>query len=143
MSPWLFNGEPFTTAELAKTNFEGFVYLIVEKATGKKYIGKKSFWSTRKQKGKFRRVTSESDWEKYFSSSEEIKRLVRLYGHDAFERHIVSLHLTFGDAGYEEIKQQFIHNVLEDETYFNDAISKYRRSTKRIREGRLFSDLTF
>jgi hypothetical protein len=142
-APWLFNGQPFTSEDLQKTDFEGFVYLIIEKATGKKYIGKKSFYSTRKVKGKARRQTSESDWESYFSSSDEIKRLVRLYGHDAFERHIISLHLTFGDAGFNEVRLQFVYNVLEDENFFNDAINKWKGTTKRIREGREISHLTF
>ena len=44
----------------------GFVYCITNVVTGRKYIGRKYFWSFRKPRGKSRRVKSESDWKKYY-----------------------------------------------------------------------------
>ena len=49
----------------------GFVYCITNVLTGRRYIGRKYFWSLRKPRGKSRRVKSESDWKKYYGSSDE------------------------------------------------------------------------
>ena len=59
------------------TLFTGFVYEILEKDTGKKYIGIKRFWKTVKKpplKGKKnkRHVRVESDWRTYNSSNMEL-----------------------------------------------------------------------
>tara|TARA_A200000159_G_scaffold89739_1_gene83158 strand:+ start:558 stop:935 length:378 start_codon:yes stop_codon:yes gene_type:complete len=68
-----------TEDELGK--YVGFVYLITERDTGKKYIGKKFFWSKRrlpplKGKSRKRTVVKESDWKDYYGSSEHLKTLV-------------------------------------------------------------------
>ena len=52
---WLYKGKEFTS-DMIDDNF-GFVYEISDLDNGKKYIGKKWFWSTRKRpplKGKTR-----------------------------------------------------------------------------------------
>ena len=59
-----------------------------------------------------RRVTSESDWKKYFGSSEELKRDIREIGKENFRREIISLHQTLGKVNYEETRQLFLNNVL-------------------------------
>jgi hypothetical protein len=124
-NPWLFNGEPF----LDCGDYAGFVYELVDKVNGKRYIGKKFFWSKRKVKGKARRVTVESDWRKYYSSCDEIKRLVKEHGGDRFERRILSLHKLDRDVNYMEVKLQYMLGVLEkvDENgemlYYNGNIS--------------------
>ena len=73
MSSWTYEGQPFTS-DMISDNV-GFVYQITNLQNGKKYIGKKWFWSTKKLpplKGKKRKrtVKKESDWMKYFGSSE-------------------------------------------------------------------------
>ena len=64
---WYYNGEQFKLENYPNDSLVGFVYEITEKDTGKKYIGKKLFWSTRRKKvkGRTRRVVSESDWKDY------------------------------------------------------------------------------
>ena len=44
----------------------GFVYKITNILNGREYIGRKYFVQKRKPKGGKRRVTSESDWKKYY-----------------------------------------------------------------------------
>ena len=66
-NPWLYEGKPFTSDDIG--DFFGYVYLITNKTTGKKYIGRKYFVQNRKPKGGKRRVTKESDWKKYYGSS--------------------------------------------------------------------------
>lgn len=128
-NPWLFNGEPFLDCK----HYAGFVYEITDTETGKKYIGKKFFWSHRKLRGKTRRSTIESDWRKYYSSSEIIKQLVKESGVMRFKRRIISLHELTRDVNYTEVKLQYILGVLEQENeqgemlYYNGNISgKYQ-----------------
>ena len=111
-NPWLYQGEPFTTDDIG--NFFGFVYRITNLQSGKQYIGRKYFWQKRKPKGAKRRVTSESDWKKYYGSSDDLKRDIREIGRDSFRREIISLHTTLGQVNYEETKQLFINNVLTE-----------------------------
>jgi hypothetical protein len=123
-NPWTYNETPFG-GSLIGDNF-GFVYCITNTQTNRKYIGRKYFWSFRKPPGKSRRVRSESDWRKYYGSSDEIRADVRLYGKPAFQRHIISLHTTKGQTNYEETRQLFINNVLTEA--MNDGTPAYYNS---------------
>jgi hypothetical protein len=131
-NPWLYQGEPFTTDDIG--NLFGFVYRITNIQSGKQYIGRKYFWQKRKPKGGKRKVTSESDWKRYYGSSDELKQDIREIGKDNFRREIISLHETLGKVNYEETKQLFLHNVLmealDDGTpmYYNSNIlGRYMR----------------
>ena len=78
---WTYNGKPFNPTPEVIEDYQGFVYELEEISTGKKYIGKKFFWSKRRLpplKGKSRKriVKKESDWRDYYGSSEEVKLLV-------------------------------------------------------------------
>ena len=125
-NPWYYKGTTFTSDDIG--NFFGYVYLITNKTTGKKYIGRKYFVQKRKPKGGKRRVTSESDWKKYYGSSPELKADVSRYGKNNFSREILSLHTTLGKVNYEETRQLFLNNVLmeslDDGTpmYYNSNI---------------------
>ena len=109
-NPWYYKGTAFTSDDIG--DFFGYVYCITNKTTGKKYIGRKYFVQKRKPKGAKRRVTSESDWKKYYGSSPELKADVSRYGKENFSREIMSLHNTLGRTNYEETKQLFLNNVL-------------------------------
>ena len=109
-NPWLYNGLPFTSDDIG--DYYGFVYRITNLCTGKQYIGRKYFVQKRKPKGGKRKVTSESDWKRYFGSSEELKQDIRDLGKDNFRREIISLHKTLGKVNYEETRQLFLNNVL-------------------------------
>ena len=134
-NPWKFNNTPFTSEDI--DNFVGFVYVIESLIDGKLYIGRKYFYSKRKAKGKTRRVKKESDWKTYYGSSEVVKKLVEEHGKENFKRVILSLHTTEGDCNYEEVRQQFLHNVLEDDRFLNENINgKWHRKPKHIIDGR-------
>ena len=111
-NPWIYEGEPFTTEHIGDQF--GFVYRITNIQTGKQYIGRKYFWSKRKPRGGKRRVTSESDWKKYYGSSDELKADRKLLGNELFKREILSTHPTKGKVNYEETKQLFLNNVLQE-----------------------------
>ena len=120
-NPWLYEGKPFTTDDIG--DFFGFVYRITNLQTGKKYIGRKYFYQFRKPRGKSRKVKSESDWQKYYGSSDELNANRKSLGNECFKREIISLHNTKGWVNYEETRQLFLNNVLsEDENYYNSNI---------------------
>ena len=103
--------------------YYGFVYLITNKITGKKYIGRKYFWQFRKPKGKTRKEKKESDWKFYYGSSKALLEDIKQHGEMNFERRILSFHTTKGSTNYNETKQLFKENVLENsDKYYNDNI---------------------
>ena len=120
-NPWLYQGEPFTSDNIG--DFFGFVYRITNLQSGKQYIGRKYFYQFRKPRGKSRKVRSESDWKKYYGSSDELNTDRKSLGNECFRREIISLHNTKGWVNYEETKQLFLNNVLsETENYYNSNI---------------------
>jgi hypothetical protein len=124
---WYYENKEYNPSEDELSNWVGFVYLITEKETGKKYVGKKFFWSTRKLpplKGQKRRRTkkTQSDWMKYYGSSEELKLLVEERGGDAYHREILHLCKTKGECSYLEAKEQFDRDVLLRDDYYNEFI---------------------
>ena len=131
-NPWIYEGAPFTSDDIG--DYYGFVYRITNTISGKSYIGRKYFWQKRKPRGGKRRVTSESDWKRYYGSSGDLKQDIRSLGRGSFRREILSLHTTLGKVNYEETKQLFLHNVLmealDDGTpmYYNSNIlGRYMR----------------
>ena len=138
-NPWTFDGKAFDSEDIG--NAYGFVYLITT-PEGKKYIGRKYFWSVRKAKGKTRRQRSESDWKVYYGSSEVLKEQIKSSDKSQFKREIISLHSTKGRVNYEEVREQFANEVLERDDYINDNINgKWHRSPEHIRSKSKFSAL--
>ena len=111
-NPWKYMGTVFD-GSLIGDNW-GFVYKITNQSNERQYIGRKYFWQKRKPKGGKRRVTSESDWKRYYGSCPELKDDIKLFGKDCFTREILSLHRTPGRVNYEETRQLFLHNVLTE-----------------------------
>ena len=123
-NPWIYEGRPFTSDDIG--DYYGFVYRITNTNTQKSYIGRKYFVQKRKPKGGKRRVTSESDWKKYYGSSDDLKQDIRRDGKDSFRREIISLHTTLGKVNYEETRQLFLNNVLTEA--LDDGTPKYYNS---------------
>jgi hypothetical protein len=131
-NPWYYKKEIFNSEDI-KDNF-GFVYLIENKLSGKKYIGRKYLWQFRTPKGKKRKVKSESDWKNYYGSCPELKEDIIKFGRENFSRTILSLHKTKGKTNYEETRQLFVNNVLtesldtgEPAFYNSNVLSRYFR----------------
>ena len=123
-NPWRYMGSLFD-GSLIGDNY-GFVYLITNLSNQRQYIGRKYFWQKRKPRGGKRRVTSESDWKRYYGSSGDLKQDIRSLGRGSFRREILSLHTTLGKVNYEETKQLFLHNVLTEA--LDDGTPKYYNS---------------
>lgn len=112
----------------------GFVYLITNKISGRKYIGKKlaKFSKTtykvvklkngNKKKKKIRSKI-DSDWQDYYGSSIELSKDIELLGIDNFTREILHYCKSKAECSYIEAREQFERKVLETDDYYNGQIS--------------------
>ena len=121
---WIYENKLYDEAPKI---YMGFVYLITDLTTNRKYIGKKLFWNTRKLKplkGKTRRRTQvvESNWKNYYGSNEELQQLVENSHAQRFEREILHLCTKKGIMSYLEAREQFDRNVLLSDEYYNNFI---------------------
>ena len=131
-NPWWYNGEVFDSDGI--NGYYGFVYLITNTVNGRKYIGRKYFWSFRKKKGEKRRQRQESDSKKYYGTCPELKEYIKLFGKENFTREILTLHTTLGKVNYEETRRLFVHSVLTESltdgtpAYYNsNVLGRYYR----------------
>ena len=119
---WLHNGEPVTEID---DKYIAFVYMITNKLSGRRYIGKKltKFSRTKTIKGKKKRIKIDSDWREYWSSSDEVKKDVETLGEENFIREILHFCVNKGTSTYMEAKLQFHHEVLEHpDLWYNGQI---------------------
>lgn len=121
---WYYKNKNFNETP---DDYQGFVYIITELDTNKKYIGKKNFWKPKvlpvtKSRKRRVRTRTESDWRDYYGSSNEVKLLVEDKGKDNFKREIIRLCKTKGEMSYFEMKEQFDRDVLLKDDYYNEFI---------------------
>ena len=121
---WVYNDKEFNETP---EEFQGFVYMVTEKDTGKKYIGKKFFWKPKTlpvTKSRKRRVRTrvESDWRTYYGSNKEVQTLVESKGKDNYKREILKLCKSKGECSYYEAKLQFQYDVLLSNEFYNEFI---------------------
>ena len=118
---WYYNGVPF---EDDGTHF-GFVYLIENLITNRKYIGRKYFSKagTKQVNGKKRKIRKTSDWESYWGSNETLKAEVAELGEHNFRRTILHLCKNKSECSYWETFEIFTRHCLLDELYYNEWVS--------------------
>jgi|TARA_B110000483_G_C18055181_1_gene488138 hypothetical protein len=121
---WLYENKEY---DVTPDEYQGFVYLITELDTRKKYIGKKFFWKPKTlpiTKTRKRRIKTrvESDWRTYYGSSITVQNLIEEKGLDNWKREILRLCKTKGECSYYEAKEQFEHDVLLSDEYYNEFI---------------------
>jgi len=128
---WTHNG---AIVEVLPDDCIGFVYLIVNTVTGRKYIGKKlakfsktSYKVITQKNGvkKKKKIKSkvESDWQTYYGSNDVLNEDVNKLGKNKFTREILFYCNSKAQCSYIEAREQFTHKVLESTDYYNGQIS--------------------
>ena len=111
----------------------GFVYLITNNLSGRKYIGKKlakfsktTYRMVKLKNGKKKRKKIkgkiDSDWLTYYGSSPELTKDITALGVENFKREILFYCNSKSECSYIEAREQFIHKVLESDDYYNGHI---------------------
>jgi hypothetical protein len=128
---WLFES---TLVEALPEDCVGFVYLITNTVSGRKYIGKKlaKFAKTTykvvklkngNKKRKKIRSKIDSDWLTYYGSNDELNKDIQTLGPEKFTREILYYCKSKAECSYIEAREQFRHQVLESDAYYNGQIS--------------------
>jgi len=130
MSDWIYDGKP---VQSLPEDCVGFVYIITNTDTGKKYIGKKLAkfaktkykMHTQKNGKKVRKKIKskvDSDWQEYYGSSPNLTKDIELLGKEKFTREILYYCASKAECSYIEAREQFTHKVLESDDYYNGHI---------------------
>ena len=128
---WLFEN---TQIEVLPEDCVGFVYIITNLVTGRRYIGKKlaKFAKTTYKVVKLKNGTKkkkkirskiDSDWQTYYGSNDELNKDIEQLGSDKFKREILYYCTSKAQCSYIEAREQFRHQVLESDDYYNGQIS--------------------
>jgi hypothetical protein len=127
---WYFEN---TIVEELPEDCIGFVYIIVNTVTGRKYIGKKlakfskTTYKTVKLKNgtkKRKKIRSkiDSDWQEYWGSSPNLQADIDTLGKENFSREILHYCKSKAETSYIEAREQFDRKVLESDDYYNGII---------------------
>jgi hypothetical protein len=135
---WIFEEK---IIETLPEDVVGFVYMITNRSTGRKYIGKKlsKFKKIRlktsrlkngtKKKSKIR-YEIDSDWQTYYGSNTVLSEEVKTTGSENFNRQILRYCYSKNELNYWEAKYQFDYGVLLSDDWYNEWISVKVRKLK-------------
>ena len=135
---WFYKGKEYS--EIHEESLVGFIYQIIYvgpgENKGKKYIGKKNFFTTKtikkgkkelaamtdKRGSKKKILKNESNWKEYKSSNDFLKIQDEKY----LKKEILMFCKTKTDLTYYETKLQFVNEVLESDKWLNgNILSKF------------------
>lgn len=130
---WLINNGKIFKDEDIPEGSVGFIYQMTAIIDNKSvsYIGKKNFFSNTKKKLakkdvstdkrlKKYKVVTKSTYQNYYSSNNVLKQ-----AHEdgvIIQRYILKICYNKAELTYQEVKYQFLANVLESDLYLNGNI---------------------
>jgi hypothetical protein len=120
---WKFLGKPLLPTDIP-ANALGFIYIIRQVSTGKKYIGRKLLTSasTKMVAGKKKKIRKESDWKTYWSSSPFLKAYIKDHGTTDFTREVLTFCTSKGSLAYCEEWALYTVGALESHDWLNENI---------------------
>ena len=118
---WHYQNKLVTDITSVPYGVVGFIY-VIQNEVGEYYIGKKSLYSTRtlpplKGTKRKRKLTKESDWIKYQSSSKIVKEW------NSPKKAILKWCYSKKEMTYEEIRALMCNFAMEDPKCVNENIS--------------------
>lgn len=128
---WTYQG---TVVDQLPEDCIGYVYIITNVLSGRKYVGKKlakfskTTYKTVKLKNgtkKKKRIRSkiDSDWQEYWGSSPNLQADIEKLGKENFTRQILHYCKSKAETSYIEAREQFERRVLESDEYYNGIIN--------------------
>jgi len=133
---WTYKNKKILSMADVPVGSIGFVYKITNLVDNRIYIGKKIlFTSTRKKISKRKKaelktrkvyeiVVKESNWLTYTGSSIDLNNDIEKLGKDKFKFEILEFACTKKYMTYCEVKYQFKHLVLENNSYNGNILGK-------------------
>lgn len=126
---WYYKGEVYDPLyDEDPKEYQGFVYIITERDTDMKYVGKKFFHKpktlpvTQKRKRRIKTIV-ESDWRDYYGSNAIIQERIKEGLSGDYHREILHFGKSKGDLSYMEVKEQILRDVLLKPDYYNGVIN--------------------
>lgn len=118
---WYYQNKEFTEDQIH--NNYGFVYIITNLISEKRYIGKKYFYIKSKE------LLKKSNWLTYYGSNKELTKDIDLLGKEQFKREILYVYKTKKETDIAEIeeqkKQDVLHKIMHNgqRQYYNKHIN--------------------
>lgn len=125
MTPWKYKDSIIESIDqIPIPKAIGFIYIITQISTGKRYIGKKLLTkaATKVTKGIKKKIRKESDWLSYWSSSPKIQAWIDENGYDDFTREILVFCEKKSELLYAEEYCLYITDSLLVEDFINSNI---------------------
>ena len=129
---WLHKGSVFKDEHIP-TGAVGFIYIMTAIIGNQSiaYIGKKNFYASKKKKLSKKNLptdkrkkdyvrVSKTSYQDYYSSNEALKQAHRSGA--IIKREILKICYSKSELTYEEVKHQFLYEVLEKQEYLNGNI---------------------
>lgn len=104
----------------------GFLYCITQLSTGKRYIGRKIFWTkkTFQKNNVKRRKTVQSDWVNYWGSGPLLQEEIARAGKNDFRRTMLIIAQSKSELSYlETYAILYSGALLQPDRYFNEWFS--------------------
>lgn len=125
MTPWKYKDSIIESLDqIPYSKAIGFIYIITQLSTGKRYIGKKLLTkaATKQTKGVKKKIRKESDWLKYWSSSPKIQAWIEENGYDDFTREILIFCNKKSELLYAEEFCLYVTDALLVDDFINSNI---------------------
>ena len=118
---WIYKGNVFTEDSIGE--YVGFVYIINNHTSGKKYVGKKLFTKSKiyQKNKKKKRKRVPSDWIDYTGSNKLLNEAVTKG--DVIQKEILHLCKTKGWMSYLEAQEILNRGALQSDEYYNEWIT--------------------
>jgi len=120
---WTYNDNEVTPEVIGDAY--GFVYVITNEKTGRRYVGRKYFTKAgyKTVKGKRKKIRLSSGWEDYYGSNKALIEDVATLGEENFTRRIIKLCRNRSECSYWETHFIFQFEALLSDRWYNEWVT--------------------
>ena len=114
----LANGHWDYSKQMGTDAYAGFLYLIVNKETGKSYIGRKQYRVMGKKRSKG--YGKSSNWRVYKSSAKPLLADIKALGNESFDFYCIAEFVDKRDLHYAEVKAIMHYDAIVSDRWYNN-----------------------